>query len=63
MMRSLFKPQIPVTVDTCPKCAGIFLDHGELQSIRGAEGSDADRRRKAQQFIWQAFADIKKTHN
>ena len=62
MMRGQFKPQIPVIVDTCPQCAGIFLDHGELASIREAEGSDTDRRRVAQQFVWQAFADIKKGH-
>jgi Zn-finger nucleic acid-binding protein len=60
MMRHQFKPDIPVMVDTCPKCAGIWLDRGELQSIRSAEGTDAERVARAQQFIWQAFADIKK---
>jgi Zn-finger nucleic acid-binding protein len=59
MMRHQFKPQIPVMVDTCPKCAGVWLDHSELESIRSAEGSDAERVQAAQQFIWQVFADIK----
>jgi len=59
MMRGLFKPQIPITIDTCPQCAGVWLDHGELAAIRQAPGSDHDRRRSAQAFVWQAFADLK----
>ena len=63
MMRGLFKPQIPVTVDTCPQCAGVFVDHGELDSIRSAAGSDEDRQQAARQFITAAFEDILKAHN
>lgn len=63
MMRSRFKPDIPVTIDTCPQCAGIWVDHGELASIRAAPGSDEDRRRQAQEFIWKAFEDIRKAHS
>jgi len=59
MMRSLFKPDIKVTVDTCPKCAGLWLDKGELNAIRDATGSDADRKKAAQRFVYQAFADIR----
>ena len=59
MMRHQFKPQIPIMVDTCPKCAGVWLDQGELVGIRNSEGSDAERVQAAQQFIWQAFDDIR----
>ena len=63
MMRGLFKPQIPVTVDTCPQCAGVFVDHGELNSIRAAEGSDEERQLAARTFINSAFDDILKAHS
>ena len=62
MMRGQFKPSIPVTVDTCPGCAGLWLDRGELNNIREAPGADADRARVALRFVWEAFAEIKSRH-
>lgn len=29
-----------VTIDTCPHCAGVWLDAGELESIQTAQASD-----------------------
>ncbi len=63
MMRGQFKPSVPVTVDTCPACAGHWLDRGELASIRQTGGTDADRRRMAQRFVWEAFAEIRSKHH
>ena len=62
MMRSMFMPSISVSVDTCPQCAGVWLDHGELLTIRTAPGSDTERRALAQKFITEAFTAIKANH-
>ena len=62
MMRNQFMPSISVTVDTCPKCAGVWLDHGELISIRKSPGTDEERWALAQKFILEAFSEIKANH-
>ena len=56
MMRRLFKPQIRVMIDCCPNCAGIWLDHGELDAIRGAEGDSAARNLAAARAVGKLFA-------
>ena len=63
MMRHLFKPDIRVEIDTCPKCAGIWLDYGELKSIRGADGTDAERQKAAERYISAMFEQALKTRN
>ncbi len=61
MMRHLFKPGIQVEVDTCPKCAGVWLDHDELSFIRGSEGSDAQRQLAAARYIENMFEQLRKS--
>ena len=41
-------------VDECPRCAGYFLDHGELNLIRGQFNTDEERSTAAQAL----FADL-----
>ena len=55
MMRHKFRPNIEVTVDTCPKCAGVWLDGGELERIRGVSGDEAERRASTEKFVRMAF--------
>ena len=55
MMRHLFSVDQKVTVDECPKCAGIFLDPGELADIRAAHETDAQRHAAAHQYYREMF--------
>jgi Zn-finger nucleic acid-binding protein len=59
MMRHQFRPDIRVQVDTCPKCAGVWLDHGELHAIRDAEGTDVERQAAALKYIEGMFEQIR----
>ena len=63
MMRHLFKPGIRVEIDTCPKCAGVWLDHGELKSIRCADGTDAERQQAAERYVSGMFEQLLKTRS
>ena len=46
MTRHFYSPKRAVEVDECPKCAGVWLDAGELATIR-AQYAGADERRQA----------------
>jgi uncharacterized protein len=35
MLRRPYSPQVPVEIDHCPQCGGIWLDTDELAEIRG----------------------------
>jgi len=59
MMRHQFQPSVRVEVDTCPKCAGVWLDHGELTAIRGTEGTEAQRRAVAVKYIDGIFEKLR----
>jgi Zn-finger nucleic acid-binding protein len=48
LMRHFFSPNRAVMLDECPTCAGIWLDSGELQRIRGEDDSKEARKRAAQ---------------
>lgn len=39
LLRHFFSPQRQVEVDTCPQCAGVWLDAGELHKIRAEKAS------------------------
>jgi Zn-finger nucleic acid-binding protein len=46
-----------VAVDECPACAGFFLDHGELNAIRGQFATEEERAEAAQKLFDEMFDD------
>ena len=54
MMRHFFSVKREVVVDECPKCAGIWLDYGELGRIRKQFTTEQERKKAAQEY----FSDI-----
>lgn len=55
MMRHFFSVKQKVEVDECPKCAGIWLDAGELATIRQLFTSEDERKRAAEQYFDDVF--------
>jgi Zn-finger nucleic acid-binding protein len=56
MMRHYFSIRRQVEVDECPRCAGFFLDAGELHAIREQFGSEDDKNAAAQAAFSDQFA-------
>src|SRR5688500_17821859 len=54
MMRHFYSARRAVEVDECPQCAGYWLDVGELARIRTEYGTEAERRKAAEEY----FSDI-----
>jgi uncharacterized protein len=54
LMRHFWSVKRAVTIDECPECGGVFLDAGELASIRGEFGSESDRHAAADAY----FAEV-----
>ena len=54
MMNHFASVKREVTVDECPRCAGFFLDYGELNQLRSQFTTEEDRKEAAQAF----FADL-----
>ena len=50
MMRHFFSVRKEVEVDECPKCAGIWLDFGELAQIRDEFRSEDERKEAAGKY-------------
>ena len=50
MQRHFFSVKMAVEVDECPGCGGMWLDAGELASIRSLYDTEADRKAAAQDF-------------
>ena len=63
MMRHFFSARQQVEVDECPECAGIWLDPGELASIRTRFPSEEERKRAAEEqfsdLLDKEFAEIR----
>jgi Zn-finger nucleic acid-binding protein len=55
MLRHLFNPAHKVEVDECPRCAGVWLDAGELSDIRTGTGSDEERKQAAEAYFDDIF--------
>jgi Zn-finger nucleic acid-binding protein len=51
MMRHFSSVKKEAEVDECPKCAGFWLDAGELDSIRSAFSSEEEKIREAEKFV------------
>jgi Zn-finger nucleic acid-binding protein len=56
MMRHYFSIRRQIEVDECPRCAGFFLDAGELQAIREQFSSEGDKDAAAQAAFSDQFA-------
>ena len=55
MMKHFFSVKKEVEVDHCPKCAGYWLDEGELFKIRNQFESESDRNQAAEQYFTELF--------
>jgi Zn-finger nucleic acid-binding protein len=55
MMRHFSSAKRQVVVDECPRCAGIWLDAGELRTIRTEFMTEADRRNAADAYFAEIF--------
>ena len=55
MMRHYFTVSRQVEVDECPRCAGFWLDAGELQAIREQFATEEDRGASAQERFSTMF--------
>ncbi len=57
MMRHHFSVRREIEVDSCPSCAGYFLDRGELAAIREQFASEGARREAARETFDELFGD------
>lgn len=55
MLRHFFSVKRSVTVDECPKCGGVWLDYGELGSIRKQFKSEEERTAAAGEYFQDLF--------
>ena len=56
-MRHFHSVKRAVEVDECPRCAGFWLDVGELRSIRAQFGTEEERREAAREYFADVFDD------
>lgn len=63
MMRHFASVKREVTVDECPSCGGYFLDHGELNHLRGQFATEEERDQAAEavfdDLVAEGLADIR----
>lgn len=57
MMRNCFSVRRMVEVDTCPGCAGVHLDCGELLKIRSMFNSEEERVQEAKAYFDDVFGE------
>lgn len=50
MLRHFYGVKREVEIDECPRCAGIWLDRGELEAIQAQYGSDEEKQAAEQRF-------------
>lgn len=55
LMRHFTSVKREVTIDECPACGGVFLDHGELRAIRTEFATEEERRQAARETFAQLF--------
>lgn len=55
MMRHYTSVKRRVTIDECPECGGIWLDAGELGSIRSEFASEEERHKAATAYFSELF--------
>ena len=57
MMKNFYSVKKEVEVDHCPKCAGYWLDEGELFKIRKQFKTEAERKQAAMDYFDGIFND------
>lgn len=57
MMRHFFSAKKHVEVDECPGCGGVWLDEGELRSIRKLFASEEEREKAAKEYFDEVFGE------
>lgn len=57
MMRHFYSPERQIEIDECPQCGGIWLDAGELYSIRKRFPTEEDRQAAGKKFIAEVIAN------
>jgi len=57
MMRNFFSVKREIEVDHCPKCAGYWLDEGELFHIRKQFKTEEERKQAAMDYFGVIFDD------
>ncbi len=55
MMQHFFDVKRMVTVDECPRCAGVWLDAGELATVRSEYATEAERQQAAGKYFDEIF--------
>jgi Zn-finger nucleic acid-binding protein len=55
MMRHFYSVKMQVEIDECPRCAGYWLDVGELALIRNEFPTDAERKKAAEAYFSEIF--------
>ncbi len=55
MMQHFFDVKRQVVVDECPQCAGMWLDAGELATIRSAYATEDERKQAAEKYFDEIF--------
>ena len=55
MMRHFHSVKRGVVVDECPRCAGFWLDAGELAGIRSEFSTEEERKKAAQECFSELF--------
>jgi Zn-finger nucleic acid-binding protein len=55
MTRHFSSVKRAILVDECPKCAGIFLDAGELAGIEAEYQSEAERHKATEAYYGEVF--------
>jgi hypothetical protein len=55
MMRHFHSVKRGVVVDECPRCAGFWLDAGELPGIRSEFSTEEERKKAAQECFSELF--------
>ncbi len=57
MLHSFYSVKRQVQVDQCPKCGGIWLDVGELATIRTQYASEGERKQAAEAYFDEIFGE------
>lgn len=55
MMRHFFSVKRQVEIDECPRCAGVWLDYGELGTIRKTCQSQQEREKAAEEYFTEVL--------
>ncbi len=55
MMQHFSSSKRKVVIDECPKCAGVWLDVGELATIRNEYSSETERQKAQQTYFSEVF--------